>query len=360
MSGPPIPNPWGGGDAPGGISRRKGRGGWRLRIAENGRRVPWTFYDDEHGGSEGAHAAAVKFRYERAVQNGTLTNRYRPVVDPLTNDKWYDVELTMGKIAQIDPEHLSTMTNWKHPWHTHKSGNLFYMRAELSKINGKKKSIFFHTLITNFEFVDHLDGNGLNCRRRNLVKSGYGPNARNRARNHNSTTGVSCVNFDEHHGKRYVATWHENKRQRKEYFYITERCGRRRAFVLAVLFRRCKEIEFGIVVRPPQPRPITDDMVAKGAIIEDTLEMEEEKEDEFIAAISSFLASLRNLKQPHTTTTRPVEETPERKEEHEADELPLAIREILKRPAPTITIDDAAAEPPTKKRRIDDFFKPQS
>jgi hypothetical protein len=388
MSDRPPPPEWQAGDPPGCIHQVKASpNAWKLQI--RGRPLI-TFPFNDHGGtSEGAYAAAAAERYRIGQETETLKNRYRYIVDITTNKGWIEVELTQGKVGRIDVGDLPRMINWEYSWYALLNNGIFYM-ATSYKPDGTKATYFFHNLITGFDFVDHLDGDGLNDRRDNLVKSSYKLNAQNHAINSNNTTGVCGVQFDKSQ-RRFRATWLENGKDKKASFKASA-YGSWRAFVLATFFRHWKEIELGITVRPQRPRRVdAEDKEGKNGDGDEPPEMKA-REDGLPADIHPFLEALAGFKQStraHSTMAEPevdappegevedhpallpppmpsfnddgVEEAPERKEEHEEDELPSAIREILKRPVPPVVLedDDAAAEPPTKKqRRLDDFFKP--
>lgn len=79
-----------------------------------------------------------------------------------------DIFLTRGRMAVIDVEDWDKVKGRR--WHLHPSRHrgqtLYYARAQ---IGGKK--VYLHRFIMDaqpHEQVDHLDGDGLNCRRNNM------------------------------------------------------------------------------------------------------------------------------------------------------------------------------------------------
>ncbi len=76
-----------------------------------------------------------------------------------------DVQLTQGKIAQIDDADWALVSQYK--WHAArwKEGNREWWYA-LTNIGGRK--VRMHHLLTGKNLVDHRDGDGLNNRRENL------------------------------------------------------------------------------------------------------------------------------------------------------------------------------------------------
>ena len=123
-----------------------------------------------------------------------------------------DIELGKGRtdskhvgffaiVSDEDYEHLI-----KFKWHIYggnKSGNVYVKRSIRSK-DGKYKHITMHKEITGFDYVDHINGNGLDNRRENLRSCTKAENQRNRKLNSNSTTGYKGVSMHSS-GKYYVA-----------------------------------------------------------------------------------------------------------------------------------------------------------
>lgn len=93
------------------------------------------------------------------------------------------IPLTRGYVAIIDDEdgYLAD-----HKWHALVCrGGLVYGMRSLPKIQGRRKAILLHRAVLSLEatdpLVDHRDGDGLNCRRGNLVLSTSQRNQWNRA-----------------------------------------------------------------------------------------------------------------------------------------------------------------------------------
>lgn len=107
------------------------------------------------------------------------------------------VPLTNGYFAIIDDdqEHL---LNWR--WHTKVSSDrlLYAARNEVSD-DGKRRTVRMHRLIMGVTdsrlFVDHINGDGLDNRKKNLRLCSNAENLRNqhRARSDNVSTGVLGV-----------------------------------------------------------------------------------------------------------------------------------------------------------------------
>ncbi len=66
--------------------------------------------------------------------------------------------------------------------------NKFYVIAHTPMINNKRTIVRLHNIILEEKFVDHINGNGLDNRRKNLRKSNHTLNAQNRINLRKNTT----------------------------------------------------------------------------------------------------------------------------------------------------------------------------
>lgn len=83
-----------------------------------------------------------------------------PSAPDTPDPKTIEIPLTRGYVAVIDAEDRDVASR---KWHT-KLGP--YTAYACTKIGGKP--VLLHNLLTGWEYVDHIDGNGLNNRRSNL------------------------------------------------------------------------------------------------------------------------------------------------------------------------------------------------
>lgn len=120
------------------------------------------------------------------------------------------VPLTRGYEAIIDAADVALVSgrNWCAKPTFHKDGRVrsVYAQTYVTK-NGKGTSACIHQIILAAEagsLIDHVDGNGLNNRRRNLRFASLAENQHNRYVNKNSRSGVKGV-FWEHRTRKWRA-----------------------------------------------------------------------------------------------------------------------------------------------------------
>lgn len=80
--------------------------------------------------------------------------------------------------VSYDDRHMDVVARYR--WHAHVSvAGLTYARTNVRISDGKRGSLLMHTLITGWDFVDHVDHNGLNNLDSNLRPSNRRFNAAN-------------------------------------------------------------------------------------------------------------------------------------------------------------------------------------
>ena len=101
-----------------------------------------------------------------------------------------EVPLTQGKAAIVDDEDFDWLSQYK--WVYHKG---YAVRsATISK--GRRKHVYMHRLINNTpegKLTDHINGNSLDNRRKNLRSATNAENGRNRKVSSNNTSGYKGV-----------------------------------------------------------------------------------------------------------------------------------------------------------------------
>lgn len=132
-----------------------------------------------------------------------------------------DIPLTQGKFCQIDPEDWPLVSAYK--WYAAKTtGDKWYAHATPLDGDRRKTKIKMHNLILGCKWVDHVDENGLNNKRRNLRPcnnpqnqqntSGRGGSSRFKGVSWNTKRREWLVQF-RCHGKYYFIGWFDDEEQ---------------------------------------------------------------------------------------------------------------------------------------------------
>lgn len=116
------------------------------------------------------------------------------------------IGLTRGKSTVVSYEDYAYLTQWVWYANSYKSGIYYAVRKQhFSTIIGKQKqtTILMHRVImervldySDFEEVDHIDGDGLNNCRSNLRPVTHKQNLENRRLNKNNKSGVRGVSWN--------------------------------------------------------------------------------------------------------------------------------------------------------------------
>lgn len=135
-----------------------------------------------------------------------------------------EIQLTKGRKTIVDAID-SDLCEFKWHFHTDKWG-CEYAQSTIYK-EGKRKAVTIHRLIfekivgrslSSREYVDHIDGDGLNNRRDNLRLSSNSQNRQNSKRPITNTSGYKGVSV---HGSRWCATITINGRNKKLGYFDT-------------------------------------------------------------------------------------------------------------------------------------------
>lgn len=107
-----------------------------------------------------------------------------------------EIQLTQGKVALVDDEDYERVTG-AGKWYAAKNSNGKGWYAQ--RVSGPKprKTIQLHRFLLNepIQEVDHRNGDGLDCRRRNLRIAGIVGNRQNRGKRSTNTSGFKGVFF---------------------------------------------------------------------------------------------------------------------------------------------------------------------
>jgi hypothetical protein len=111
------------------------------------------------------------------------------------------IPLTRGLEALVDDEDAAAVLA-AGPWSAFRARHrTFYARRTvyLGRVDGKQRgtSLYLHRLLVDAPRVDHVNGNGLDCRRANLRSATHADNMRNRRTvGANNTSGYKGVTWD--------------------------------------------------------------------------------------------------------------------------------------------------------------------
>lgn len=109
------------------------------------------------------------------------------------------IPLTQGKFTLVDDEDFERLNKYK--WYAHFSKGCFYVRRNLvrAKIGRKGKLTTMHRALMGAksgEYIDHINGNGLDNRKSNLrVSKNLNGNCQNCGMRRNNTSGYKGVSL---------------------------------------------------------------------------------------------------------------------------------------------------------------------
>ena len=131
------------------------------------------------------------------------------------------IELTQGKVAQVDDEDYLALS--AHNWFAvqDKKG-VWYAKRNVPLAGGKQTTIRMHVQITGKTGCDHEDGDGLNNQRYNLRNASVSQNAMNRRKPQRSKPSTSQYKGVCKKGSKWIAQIAIDKRPKHGGCYETE------------------------------------------------------------------------------------------------------------------------------------------
>lgn len=110
-----------------------------------------------------------------------------------------EIPLSRGLVALIDDADFE-IVHAVGKWYANPSDRTFYARKNFW-VDGHCHSVRMHTLITGWDYVDHINGNGLDNRRGNLRPANDALNSRNRQRRSDNKSGFKGVHLHKGSGR---------------------------------------------------------------------------------------------------------------------------------------------------------------
>jgi hypothetical protein len=122
-----------------------------------------------------------------------------------------EIPLSQGLVALVDDEDYETVST--HKWQVDKTrgGMPYYARRSFRRDDGSRTSTSIHRFLTGWDRVDHVNGNGLDCRRSNMRPATNAENQRNRHQQANNSSGYIGVAWDRTRQKWMAYVGHEGK-----------------------------------------------------------------------------------------------------------------------------------------------------
>lgn len=104
-----------------------------------------------------------------------------------------EIPLSRGLVALVDDADFDEVASFG-KWYANPNCRTFYARKNFRR-NRIYSSLLMHRLITGWDYVDHINGNGLDNRRANLGLANDALNAMNRRIRSNNTSGFKGVSL---------------------------------------------------------------------------------------------------------------------------------------------------------------------
>lgn len=129
-----------------------------------------------------------------------------------------EIKLTRGKVAFVDDDDFEWLSQWK--WFASKSRNKWYAHTNYRKHDGTWGKLSMHSCVMNFPqqiFIDHANGNGLDCQKHNLRAATRSQNGANRTSSLKSSSHYLGVSF---YRRRLTNPWGAFIRKDKKLRYL--------------------------------------------------------------------------------------------------------------------------------------------
>ncbi len=131
-----------------------------------------------------------------------------------------ELRLSCGRVAKVDPEDYRILSAMN--WHADPRGSRVYARS------GR---LYLHRVVLglgpgNTSVVDHINNDGLDCRKANLRCASFSQNVQNRLVRSDNTTGFRGILYSKRTHLWYVRIRHDGEEQRRGGFKTAEAAAR--------------------------------------------------------------------------------------------------------------------------------------
>ena len=160
---------------------------------------------------------AEEYQRIQSLQKGLTKNRHR-LIECDTGGKYMELQLQDGHVAKFDIGDLSLTKNG-YVWNAHKNRKVYYM-SQSNRKNGIKSKLFHRVLYPEYTQVDHINRDGLDNRRKNLLAVSVSENNMNQNMRKDNVSGKTGI----HHSKYanlWVVQWPENGTRKKKRFSVS-------------------------------------------------------------------------------------------------------------------------------------------
>lgn len=116
--------------------------------------------------------------------------------------EYKEIPLTQGKVTLVDVEDYDYLNQWR--WCAAKRGNDLFYAKKSNNQNKKRNTLLMHREILNSSpemLTDHISGDGLDNRRKNLRNCNCSQNQMNRGKRINNKSGYKGVSRQKRDGK---------------------------------------------------------------------------------------------------------------------------------------------------------------
>lgn len=110
--------------------------------------------------------------------------------------------LTRGQVVLVDDDDYMWLSQWK--WSADSNGNRWYAIRMVKTEEGQDKKIYMHRQILNAPpgvLVDHINHDGLDCRKENMRLCSVSQNNHNQRRSSANTSRYKGVTWDKNRNK---------------------------------------------------------------------------------------------------------------------------------------------------------------